>query len=47
MAWRRLASGVEADTYGGRTPSPEAQRQMVILARRIPRGRRSAPPQLS
>ncbi len=31
--WGRLASSVEASAYGGREPSPEAQRAMVAEAR--------------
>jgi transglutaminase-like putative cysteine protease len=38
--WRRMAWAAEASAYGGREPSPEAQRRLVISARRIPAVRR-------
>jgi transglutaminase-like putative cysteine protease len=34
MVWHRLASAVEASAYGRHDPSPQAQHQMVTLARR-------------
>jgi hypothetical protein len=36
----RLAGAVDASAYGGRDPGPEAQRQLVATARRIPVNRR-------
>jgi len=41
VAWRQLASPVEASVYGGHEISPEAQRQMVAQARRLKRRRRA------
>ena len=41
-AWRELAVPVEASAYGGDDPTPEAQRQMVLRARRL-RARRPRP----
>jgi Transglutaminase-like superfamily/Domain of unknown function (DUF4129) len=35
VAWRELAVPVEASAYGGHDPTPNAQRQMVLRARRL------------
>jgi hypothetical protein len=39
--WRRLASSVEGDVYGGHAATPEVQRQLVGRARRIRVARRA------
>jgi transglutaminase-like putative cysteine protease len=42
--WRRFASAVQSAGYGGRTPSGEIQRQMLVSVRRTPIARRRRSP---